>query len=133
MLLLKIFFFMHHFGAKIPNKVFIPQKKTSCHVFKMGIFSKLFVAVMAHIIMENADKKIKLLIICFQLKIMDILLSFFLWASLQILGSWFFKINITHRRYLTSLFEMLHDLIKLNCAIFKQHFQKDNNQLLIKT
>ena len=48
----------------------------------MGIFSKLFVAVMAHIIMENADKKIKLLIICFQLKIVDILLSFFLWASL---------------------------------------------------
>ena len=32
---------------------------------------------MAHIIMENADKKIKLLIICFQLKIVDILLSFF--------------------------------------------------------
>ena len=48
----------------------------------MGIFSKLFVAVMAHIIMENADKKIQLLIICFQLKIVDILLSFFLWASL---------------------------------------------------
>jgi hypothetical protein len=49
----------------------------------MGIFPKLFVAVMAHIIMENADeKKIKLLIICFQLKIVDILLSFFLWASL---------------------------------------------------
>ena len=43
----------------------------------MGVFSKLFVAVMAHIIMENADKKIKLLIICFQLKIVDILLSFF--------------------------------------------------------
>ena len=63
----------------------IPQKKTSCHVFKMGIFSKLFVAVMAHIIMENADKKIKLLIICFQLKIVDILLSFFLWASLYII------------------------------------------------
>ena len=48
----------------------------------MGIFSKLFVAVMAHIIMENADKKIKLLLICFQLKIVDILLSFFLLASL---------------------------------------------------
>jgi hypothetical protein len=48
----------------------------------MGIFPKLFVAVMAHIIMKNADEKIKLLIICFQLKIADILLSFFLWASL---------------------------------------------------
>ena len=50
----------------------------------MGIFPKLFVAVMAHIIMENADKKIKLLIICFHLKIMDIILSFFLWASLYL-------------------------------------------------
>ena len=51
----------------------------------MGIFSKLFVAVMAHIIMENADEKIKLLIICFQLKIVDILLSFFFMG--QSLGS----------------------------------------------
>ena len=48
----------------------------------MGIFSKLFVAIMAHIIMENADEKIKLLFICFQLKIVDIVLSFFLLASL---------------------------------------------------
>ena len=48
----------------------------------MGIFSKLFLAVMAHIIMENADEKIKLLLNCFQLKIVDILLSFFLLASL---------------------------------------------------
>ena len=52
----------------------------------MGIFSKLFVAVMAHVIMENADEKIKLLNICFQFKIMDILLSFFLWASLYFLS-----------------------------------------------
>ena len=50
----------------------------------MGIFSKLFLAVMAHIIMENADEKIKLLITCFQLKIVDILLSFFLWANLYV-------------------------------------------------
>ena len=50
----------------------------------MGIFSKLFVAVMAHIIMENADEKIKLLLNCFQLKIVDILLSFFLLASLYV-------------------------------------------------
>ena len=82
MLLLKIFFFMHYFGAKIPKKVLTTQKKTSCHVFKMGIFSKLFVAVMAHITMENADQKIKLLLICFQSKIVDMLLSFFLLASL---------------------------------------------------
>ena len=34
--------------------------------------------------MENADKKIKLLIICFQSKFVDILLSFFLWASLYV-------------------------------------------------
>ena len=42
---------------------------------------------MAHIIMENADKKIKLLIICYQLKIADILLSFFLWASLYLIAT----------------------------------------------
>ena len=77
MLLLKIFFFMHYFGAKIPKKVLTTQKKTSCHVFKMGIFSKLFVAVMAHIIRENADKRIKLFLIFFQLKIVDKLLSSF--------------------------------------------------------
>ena len=37
----------------------------------MGIFSKLFVAVMAHIIRENADKRIKSYLIFFQLKIVD--------------------------------------------------------------
>ena len=41
----------------------------------MDIFLKLFVAVMAHIIRENADKEIKLLFIYFHLKIMDLLLS----------------------------------------------------------
>ena len=41
----------------------------------MGIFSKLFVAVMAHIIRENADKRIKLFLIFFQLKIVDKLLG----------------------------------------------------------
>ena len=61
----------------------------------MGIFPKLFVAVMAHIIMENADEKIKLLIICFQLKIVDILLSFFLWASLYLVQTFgMYKLQI---------------------------------------
>ena len=66
---------MHHFWCKIPKEVLIPQKKTSCHVFKMGIFLKLFVAVMAHIIRKNADKKLKSLFIYFHLKIVDLLLS----------------------------------------------------------
>ena len=81
---LKYLFFHARKSIILPKQVLIPQKKICCHVFKMGIFSKLFVAVMAHIIMENADKKIKLLIICFQLEIVDKLLSFFLWASLQV-------------------------------------------------
>jgi hypothetical protein len=51
----------------------------------MGIFSKLFVAVMARVIRENADKKNKVISYLFQLKIMDILLSSFLLASLYLL------------------------------------------------
>ena len=31
---------MHHFRGKIPKKVFTPQKKTSGHISKIGIFSK---------------------------------------------------------------------------------------------
>ena len=37
-----------------------PQRKTSCHIFKMAIFSKFFVDVMTHIIRDNAAKRIKL-------------------------------------------------------------------------
>ena len=71
----------------------------------MGIFSKLFVAVMAHIIMENADKKIKLHLICFQLKIMDILLSFFLLASLY--ETFLLKLKSTVNRENGSVFIFL--------------------------
>ena len=39
-----------HFMGKLPKQVLIPQKKTSCHVFKMSIFSKFFGDVMSHII-----------------------------------------------------------------------------------
>ena len=66
----------------------------------MGTFSKLFVAVMAHIIMEHADKKIKLILICFQLKIVDMLLSFFLLASLYKL---FIPYETTFLQYIESL------------------------------
>ena len=66
----------------------------------MGNFSKLFVAVMAHIIMERADKKIKLILICFQLKIVDMLLSFSLLASLYKL---FIPYETTFLQYIESL------------------------------
>ena len=35
-----------------------PQKKTSCHIFKMAIFSKFFGNAMSHIIRQNAGRKI---------------------------------------------------------------------------
>ena len=41
-------------------QVLTPQWKTSCHIFKMAIFSKFFVDVMTHIIKDNAGKRIKL-------------------------------------------------------------------------
>ena len=40
---------MCHFRGKIPKYVLTPQKKTSCHIFKMAIFSKLFGDFMSHI------------------------------------------------------------------------------------
>ena len=36
-----------------------PLKKTSCHIFKMDIFSKFFADVMTQIIRKNAVKRIK--------------------------------------------------------------------------
>ena len=39
--------------------IFKPQKETSCHTFKMTIFSKFFVDIMTHIIRWNAGEKIK--------------------------------------------------------------------------
>ena len=112
----------------------IPQKKTSCHVFKMGIFPKLFVAVMAHIIMENADEKIKLLNICFQLKIVDILLSFFLWASLYIQFmfmvlfytkqmNFVFRVQLTHFDPKMNLFGILPNKMLDSVSISKFNWQ----------
>jgi hypothetical protein len=50
---------MHHFRCISPKQVLTPQKKTSCHFFKIAIFSKFFHDAMSHIIRWNADKKIK--------------------------------------------------------------------------
>ena len=62
LILVKIIFFpclkMHHFRGKIPKYVLTPQKKTSCHIFNMAIFSKLFGDIISHIIRWNAGKKI---------------------------------------------------------------------------
>ena len=62
-ILVKIFIFlclkMHHFRANLPKWVLTPQKETNCHIFKIATFSKLFGGFMAHIIRQNADKRIK--------------------------------------------------------------------------
>ena len=57
--MLKIIFFMPYFRGKLPKYVLTPLKKTSYHIFKMGIFSKFFVDIMTHIIGWNAGKRIK--------------------------------------------------------------------------
>ena len=68
---------MHHFKGKIPKYVLTPLKKNGCHIFKIAIFSKFFGDVMNHIIRENAGEKIKRILVVFQLKSFNILLSFF--------------------------------------------------------
>ena len=42
---------MHYFRGSLPKWVLTPQKKTSCHIFKMDAFSKFFGDFMSHIIM----------------------------------------------------------------------------------
>ena len=59
------------------------MKETSCHIFKMAIFSKFFGDLMTHITREYAGKKMKSFLNVSSLKIMDILLSVFLVSSLQ--------------------------------------------------
>ena len=52
-ILVKKFFFpclkMHHFRAILPKWVLRPQKKISCHIFKMAILTKFFDDLMNHI------------------------------------------------------------------------------------
>ena len=48
---------MHHFRAISPKWVLRPQKKISCHIFKIIISLKFFGDVMCHIIRKNAAKK----------------------------------------------------------------------------
>ena len=40
---------MHYFRGSLPKWVLTPQKKTSCHIFKMAIFSKFFGDIISHI------------------------------------------------------------------------------------
>ena len=68
---------MHHFRGKIPKYILTPLKKNGCHIFKIAIFSKFFGDVMNHIIRENAGEKIKRILVVFQLKTFNILLSVF--------------------------------------------------------
>ena len=68
---------LRHFRGKMPKYVLTPQKKTGCHIFKLDIFSKFFVAVMTHKLTYDAGKRIKLFLIIFQLEILNILLSVF--------------------------------------------------------
>ena len=50
---------MHVFRGISPKCVFTPQKETSCHIFKMAIFSKNFGNLMTYNIREYAGKKIE--------------------------------------------------------------------------
>ena len=52
---------MHHFRSRITKQVLIAQKKTICHVLKMGIFKKFFGDVMSHLIRLNAGEKMKMI------------------------------------------------------------------------
>ena len=47
---------MHYFKGSLPKWVLTPQKKTSCHIFKMAIFSKFFGDIMSHIIKEGCNR-----------------------------------------------------------------------------
>jgi hypothetical protein len=51
---------MHHFRAISPKWVLAPQKKISCHIFKMAILTKFFDDLMNHLSREYAGKKMKL-------------------------------------------------------------------------
>ena len=56
----------------------------SCHIFKLGIFSKFFGDLMSYIIREYADEEIEYFLYIWPLKIMGMLLSVFLVSSLSI-------------------------------------------------
>jgi hypothetical protein len=44
------------------------EKKTSCHIFKMDIFSKLFSDFMSYIIGKNAGKRIRYFLIFYYIE-----------------------------------------------------------------
>ena len=56
---------MHHFRGKIPKLLLTSLEKTSCHIFKITIFSKFFGDVMNQIIRKNAGKRTKKILIFF--------------------------------------------------------------------
>ena len=85
-ILVKIFFFpflkMHHFRAISPKWVLRPQKKISCHIFKMAILTKFFDDLMNHIIREYAGEKMNLFLNVSLLTIVNSLLWPFKVSSL---------------------------------------------------
>ena len=95
---------MHYFRAVSPKWVLPPMKETSCHIFKMAIFSKFFFDLITHVTREYACEKIKSFLNVSPLKIMDILLSVFMVSSL----------------YYTT--------ISIQWAIFKKSFDEENSQ-----
>ena len=52
---------MYDFRGVSPKSVLTPMKKTSCHIFKMAIFSKFFGDLMTYIIREYAGKENKII------------------------------------------------------------------------
>ena len=68
-MLVKTFFFHASFQGYFAEVNFDNSWETSCHIFKTAIFSKLYGAFMAHIIRENAGKKIKMIYELFKIKI----------------------------------------------------------------
>ena len=73
---------MRYFRAVLPKLILPSMKETSCHIFKMAIFSKIFGDLMTHITREYAGKKMKSFLNVSPLKIMDIILSVFMVSSL---------------------------------------------------
>ena len=117
----------------------IPQKKTIYHVFKMGIFSKLFVAVMAQMIIENAEKN-RVTYYLFSIKNRGYtLVIFFMGQSLFTLNRYYMRtkksIMIHFRSWLdfiqkTVCWTLLNFYVQFTC-LFLFQFHKQTDQFWI--
>ena len=121
---------MHHFRGKIPKQVLTPQKKTSCHTFKMTIFSKFFVDVMTHIIRENAGKRMKYFLNFSLIKIVNLLWSLFQVPTLYILP-WIGKVyqslgfgKFYYSHFILKVMTILNHLEKMFCLFTYYTFNK---------